>query len=406
MGKKRYRNILITSIFIAVVVIMFSSVLYIKDKLPNIIFINENQSTNYNFSLPVSLNIESKNNLRLNGKNIINSSTKGEYKGKYKLFGFVSVKNTKVKVIAKQQVYPVGLPVGLYLKTQGVMVIDEGVIENSKGIFTCPARDLVKEGDYITEFNGILVSNKEQLTYLINENKEKEIELTLRRGEEKRKVKVMPVKGKDGKYYLGIWVRDDSQGIGTVTFITEDNRYSALGHGISDIDTGKLLSSYNGTIYKANIWGIRKGKKGTPGGLCGSIEYNSENIIGNIIQNTTTGLYGNMDKKIISGYGIKKMEIGLQSEVKKGNAQIQFIVDGKVNNYRVKIEEINSNTKEKNMIIKVTDKRLIEKTGGIVQGMSGSPILQNGKIVGAVTHVLVNDPTRGYGIFIENMLEH
>ena len=404
MNKQKYRNFLITSILTAIVIIVVSTVMYVKDRLPNTIFINTNTSTKYNFSMPVSLNVENKTSIRLNGKNRIYAGEKGEYKGEYKLFGIVSIKNTKVRVVEKTKVYPVGLPVGLYLKTQGVMIIDEGQVECKNGVKACPAKGLVRKGDYITEFNGKSVSNKSQLSYLINENKEKEIVLTINNSDEKKRISVKPVMDKNGNYMLGIWVRDDSQGIGTVTFITDNNKYCALGHGISDIDTGELLSSNNGTIFKANIWGIRKGQSGKPGGLCGSIEYNNQNIIGNIAKNSDSGLYGNMNKKIISGYNISKKEIGLQSDIKKGDAFIQFIADGKLNNYKIKIEEIYANSKEKNMVIKITDKKLLEKTGGIVQGMSGSPIIQNGKVIGAVTHVMVNDPTRGYGIFAETMI--
>lgn len=404
MNREKYRKFLITSIFAALVIIVVSTIMYVKDRLPNTIFINTNASTEYNFSIPVSLNVENKSAVRLNGKNRIYAGEKGEYKGEYKLFGIVSIKNTKVRVVEKTKVYPVGLPVGLYLKTQGVMIIDEGQVECKNGVKACPAKGLVRKGDYITEFNGKSVSNKSQLSYLINENKEKEIVLTINNSDEKKRISVKPVMDKNGNYMLGIWVRDDSQGIGTVTFITDNNKYCALGHGISDIDTGELLSSNNGTIFKANIWGIRKGQSGKPGGLCGSIEYNNQNIIGNIAKNSDSGLYGNMNKKIISGYNISKKEIGLQSDIKKGDAFIQFIADGKLNNYKIKIEEIYANSKEKNMVIKITDKKLLEKTGGIVQGMSGSPIIQNGKVIGAVTHVMVNDPTRGYGIFAETMI--
>ena len=322
MNKQKYRNFLITSIMTAIVIIVVSTVMYVKDRLPNTIFINTNTSTKYNFSMPVSLNIENKTSIRLNGKNTIYSGEKGEYSGKYKMFGIVPIKNTKVKVVDKRKVYPVGLPVGLYLKTQGVMIIDEGKVISKNGEKLCPAKGLVKKGDYITEFNGKTVSNKSQLSYLINENKEKIVTLTVKNNNITKKISIKPVSDKNGNYMLGIWVRDDSQGIGTVTFITKDNKYCALGHGISDIDTGELLSSNNGTIFKANIWGIRKGESGKPGGLCGSIEYNNKNIIGDITKNCVCGLYGNMDKKIISGYNISEKEIGLQSEIKKGEASI------------------------------------------------------------------------------------
>ena len=219
-------------------------------------------------------------------------------------------------------------------------------------------------------------------------------------------MKIKPERNSDGEYMLGIWVRDDSQGIGTITYVTDDGKYRALGHGISDIDTGKLLSSHNGTIYNANIWGVKKGEKGKPGGLCGTILYNENNILGNIEDNRFCGLSGTINSDIVSKYNLKKMEVAFHDEIEKGDAKIQFITNGNVEYYDIEIEEINVNNKEKNMVIKVTDQELLKKTNGIVQGMSGSPIIQNGHIIGAVTHVFVNDPTKGYGIFIENMLDY
>ena len=406
--RKIYRNTIIASICIAVLIIVVSVIWNVQKNLPNTIFVNSNDNANYEFGIPVSLNINKstgKDKITLTGKNNIITGKVGSYTGKYKLFGILPVKNTKVNVIDKTYVYPVGLPIGLYLKTQGVMVIGSGCFENVKGEKINPAKDKIESGDYIIKFNEHIISNKAQLVYLIKENKNKPVVFTIKSNSGIKLVKLKPVKSKNGNYMFGIWVRDDSQGIGTVTFITKDNKYCALGHGISDIDTGELLSSNNGTIFKANIWGIRKGESGKPGGLCGSIEYNNKNIIGDITKNCVCGLYGNMDKKIISGYNISEKEIGLQSEIKKGEASIQFIADGKVNIYKIEIENIYANAKEKNMVIKITDKRLLNKTGGIVQGMSGSPIIQNGKVIGAVTHVMINDPTRGYGILAENMLK-
>ena len=241
---------------------------------------------------------------------------------------------------------------------------------------------------------------------MINENGNKEVLLTVRNETGIRAVKIKPERSSDGEYMLGIWVRDDSQGIGTITYVTDDGKYRALGHGISDIDTGKLLSSHNGTIYNANIWGVKKGEKGKPGGLCGTILYNENNVLGNIEDNRFCGLSGTINSDIVSKYNLKKMEVAFHDEIEKGDAKIQFITNGNVEYYDIKIEEINVNNKEKNMVIKVTDQELLKKTNGIVQGMSGSPIIQNGHIIGAVTHVFVNDPTKGYGIFIENMLDY
>lgn len=402
--RRKYRKCLATSIAIAILIIIVSGILYVNDNLPNTIFVKSNQLTKYDFSLPVSLDVKKQNSVNFTGKNSIYSGEEGNYDGEYKLFGIISLKKTKVRVIDKTKVYPVGLPIGMYLKTQGVMIINSGEITDFKGEKHSPAKDMVNAGEYITEFNGVSVSNKSQLTYLIKENGNRQATIKIRGEKEMKTVTVQPVKNAEGEYMLGIWVRDDSQGIGTMTFITENNKFAALGHGISDIDTGKLLSSNDGTIYNANIWGIKKGEKGNPGGLCGTIAYNEKNVIGNILANTNSGLVGDTDDRIINEYKLKPMEVGVHSEIKKGKAQIQFIIDGKINRYDIEIEEINYNIKEKNLVLEITDEELLKKTNGIVQGMSGSPIIQNGKIVGAVTHVMANNPMKGYGIFIENML--
>lgn len=401
--KRIYRNCLIVSILITVLVIIVSGILYVKNNLPNTIFVNSNQTTQYDFAIPVSLNVCEEKTISLTGKNSIHSGEKGDYNGTYKLFGLFTLKKAKVKVIDKTYVYPIGLPIGLYLKTQGVMIIDAGKIENEKGEEISPAEGKVFAGEYIVKFNETRISNKAQLQYLISENENKDVSLTIRSDIGVRKTVIKPVKAKSGEYMLGIWVRDDSQGIGSMSFIFE-NRYYALGHGISDIDTGKLLSSHEGTIYNANIWGVKKGERGTPGGLCGSIKYNKENIIGTIESNSNCGINGTIYIPIYKKYKIKKMEMAFNNEIKKGKAKIQFIINGKLNMYNIEIIEINRNNKEKNMIIKIVDKDLLDKTNGIVQGMSGCPIIQNNKVIGAVTHVMVNDPTKGYGIFAENMI--
>ena len=401
--RKTYRNCLIVSILMALLVIVVSGILYVNNHLPNTIFVNSNQITKYDFSIPVSLDVNNEQNINLSGKNNIYSGEKGDYQGKYKLFGLFSLKKAKVKVIDKTYVYPVGLPIGLYLKTQGVMIIDSGKIKDKNENLVSPAEGKVFSGEYIVKFNNVRISNKAQLLYLISENKNRQVSLTIKSEVGIRTTVIQPVEAKNGEYMLGIWVRDDSQGIGSMSFIYGD-MYYALGHGISDIDTGMLLSSHKGTIYNANIWGVKKGKKGVPGGLCGSIEYNKENIIGNILSNNNCGINGKIKKPIYKQYKIKKMEMALNNEISKGKAKIQFIINDKVHLYDIDIVEINKNNKEKNMIIKIVDKELLEKTNGIVQGMSGCPIIQNNKVVGAVTHVMVNDPTKGYGIFAENMI--
>ena len=309
------------------------------------------------------------------------------------------------------KVYPMGIQIGVYLETEGVLVASISDITGADGIKYSPADNKVAAGDYIVKMNGIDVNSKSQLLFLVDKYGNEDVVLTIRRNEEQFDVKITPVLTADKEYKLGIWVRDDTQGIGTMTFMTEDGYFGALGHGISDVDTKKLLSSNNGLLYNADIWSIRKGSKGIPGSLCGSISYEESMELGIISSNTDCGLFGRIydDKAIelLEKYDVKEYEIAKKSEIKEGKASILCALTGEIKEYEIEISKVNDdNENNKGMIIRVTDEELLKLTNGIVQGMSGSPIIQNGRIVGAVTHVLVNDPTRGYGIFIENMLEH
>ncbi len=305
----------------------------------------------------------------------------------------------------QEYVYPIGLPVGLYLETDGVLVVDVGVIEDENSKTSNPLKGVVEPGDYITKFNNEKIKSKDQLMKIINENKGKDAVIEVNREGKIFTKQVNPIKTKTGEYMIGVWVRDDTQGIGTLTCITSDNRFTGLGHGISDMDTSTILDIEIGKIYKANIWGIKKGEQGTPGGLCGSIDYKDENILGDITSNSLSGIRGSITCDLVKEYELEKVLVASPSEVTEGNAKVQLILDNKVKLYDVKISNINPYNKEKSMVVKITDNELLKKTNGIVQGMSGAPILKDGKLVGAVTHVLVNDPTRGYGIFAENMLE-
>lgn len=231
--------------------------------------------------------------------------------------------------------------------------------------------------------------------------------LKVRRGKETIPLSLTPVKDKEGKYKLGIWVRDDTQGIGTLTYVDEDGRFGALGHGISDVDTGELLSIADGNLYDAQILGIRKGEKGNPGELSGLIRYEAGNILGEISENRKNGIFGTMEASQLKNMNLEKVPIGYKQDLKTGPASVFCCTDGEVKEYAAEITRIDLNHEDSNksFVIQITDKELLEKTGGIVQGMSGSPVLQNGKLFGAVTHVFVQDSTSGYGIFIENMMD-
>ena len=221
---------------------------------------------------------------------------------------------------------------------------------------------------------------------------------------------VTPQQNTEGVYKLGIWIRDNAQGVGTMTYLDEKNGFGALGHGINDTDTADLMEVQSGSLYKTKIVNIRKGISGTPGELTGVIDYKKENRIGAISINSVEGIFGTLSQEEADEIQGEALPVGLKQEVKKGEAQILSCLeeDGVPQLYTIEIKalHLDHDNINRGIEIQVTDERLLEKTGGIVQGMSGSPILQNGKIIGAVTHVFVNDPTRGYGIFIENMLSH
>lgn len=308
-------------------------------------------------------------------------------------------------------VYPCGFQVGIYLETNGVMIIGTDEVEGQDGLNYNPALNKVKAGDYITKVNDIDVSSKNQLMFLVNKYGNEDIILTIYRNERYIHVKIKPVQTGENEYKMGMWVRDDTQGIGTMTYLTEAGNYAALGHGISDIDTGELLDSEGGILYQANVWGIKKGETGSPGALYGMISYEDNKILGNISENTSIGIYGSVNdskeaEKLIERYNLQPVELVSHEQIEKGKAYIRSFVSGELCDYEVEIEKINENSsKNKGIVLKVTDEKLLNLTNGIVQGMSGTPIIQNGKLIGAVTHVFVNDSTMGYGIFADIMME-
>ena len=251
------------------------------------------------------------------------------------------------------------------------------------------------------------ISKKQELIKELENLDADEVILTVRRNREVIPVSVKPVLDAGGIYRLGIWVRDDTQGVGTLTYIDGNGNYGALGHGISDVDTGELLDIKEGELYRAEVIGIQKGSRGSPGEIAGMIRYTPSNVIGSVNRNTDNGIYGVYEIGRLPK-NVRKVAVVGREEIQEGPAGIYCSIDGTAKEYEAEIIQIvpNSGDTNKSFVIQVTDEKLLEQTGGILRGMSGSPILQNGKLVGAVTHVFVNDPTRGYGIFIENMLEH
>lgn len=324
-----------------------------------------------------------------------------------KLFGILPFKQVGIRVIEDQELIPVGVPIGIYVKTEGVMVIGTGEFRSVNGEKVSPAEHILKSGDYVVKLNGTEVADKDDLITRIENGSGEAAILTIRRGEEYFDVKIDPVQDQTKKYKIGVWVRDNAQGVGTMTYIDSQGNFGALGHGINDVDTSNLMEMNDGTLYQTEIISIQKGTAGHPGEMTGMIVYSDDRILGDITSNSVRGIFGKCNDKALAMGTEEAMPIGLKQEIRKGPAQILCTVDGTTRYYDIEITDIHLDHDNVNrgIELKVTDSDLITLTGGIVQGMSGAPIIQNGKFVGAVTHVLVQDSTRGYGIFIENMLE-
>ncbi len=333
---------------------------------------------------------------------------KQSYTMELKLFGLIPFKTVDVQVIDDESLTPVGTPIGIYVKTQGILVIATGDFEGMDGQKKKPAAGLLQEGDYILKADGEEVTGKTAFMDRIGESGGEEMVLTILRDDQQFDIEVQPQQNQNGEYKLGIWIRDNAQGVGTLTYLDSGNHFGALGHGINDMDTATLMNLKNGSLYRTDIVSITRGETGTPGELTGVIDYREGNKLGTISANLEEGIFGTMDAGQPLPAASSAMPIGLKQEVETGPARILCSLGGEPEYYEAEITAIHLDHDNINrgLEIRITDERLLALTGGIVQGMSGAPIIQNDRFIGAVTHVLVNDPARGYGIFIENMLEH
>lgn len=322
-----------------------------------------------------------------------------------KLFGFVPVKEVSVQVVEPKSVIPAGTPFGVKMFTQGVIVVGLTEVPTKDGT-VCPAKEAgIRTGDVILKIDGHAVGNNEDIADIISKSEGRKLKVEMKRKDVAFNVSIQPALSQtDTQYKGGMWVRDSSAGIGTITYYdSESGSFGGLGHAITDVDTGEIMPLSSGEVVDVDILGAVKGKKGTPGELKGA--FRTQKPVGSLLANRETGVFG----KLLNPISYREpMPVAMKQDVKEGEAKIICTVDENIaQEFDIKIERVNLNdtAPTKNMVIKVTDPRLLEKTGGIVQGMSGSPIIQDGKVIGAVTHVFVNDSTKGYGIFIENMLK-
>lgn len=325
-----------------------------------------------------------------------------------KLFGIFPAKEVTVSVVPKTKLYVSGRIIGIYGKTNGVLVLGTSPVEAVNGLSYTPAENKLSAGDYIISVNHETIEKKEQLIRAINESGSDTAELGVVRDGEYIEVGVTPVPVDSQKFKIGVWVKDDMAGIGTMTYYTPEKKFGALGHGVGDGESGALLSLSKGRVYGTQLTGITKGQKGKPGELEGLIHYSGSNQLGSVESNSDLGIFGTLDEETYEQFTSEDTlyTAGFKQEVTEGPAQIISCLNGRSTSYSIEITSVNFEAADTNrgITFRVTDQSLIDETGGIVQGMSGSPIIQNGKLIGAVTHVFVNDPAKGYGIFIETML--
>jgi stage IV sporulation protein B len=315
------------------------------------------------------------------------------------MFSFTAL---QAEAAGEKMYIPMGCTVGIQLRTEGVLVVGLSVPEDGSNVNSPAGEAGIMPGDLIIMLDDRSVSNSADFISAIAQLSGDDVSITVRRGEKIIKYTVKPEPAENGGYKLGLWLRDGVSGIGTVTYYDpETGEYGALGHSINDIDTGVILPLGEGVIVGSTIVDIRKGTSGCPGELCGCLDANAKK--GNILKNTIFGIFGIMDEN----YGGRAaMPAASEGEIVTGKATILTNVSGtEVAEYEVEIIKVYSQSNSgRSLMLSVTDPKLLELTGGIVQGMSGSPIIQNGKLIGAVTHVLINDPTKGYGVSISQML--
>ena len=331
-----------------------------------------------------------------------------EYVVKFKLFNLFNIKNLKVNVVKTDEVYLGGDSVGLSLQSKGVVIVGSNYIITKNGNISPMENSNLKIGDIITHLNGVEIKDITDINKILENSNGENILVNAKRSGELFTTNIKPeLDVQTKKYKLGIWIRDDAMGVGTLTFVNPENlRFASLGHAIADVDTGENFEVAGGEIYRCNVIGVKMGKRGVPGEILG-LFIQGKNKQGDIDKNCEFGVYGDLNENNDFILGKTKIKVGGKLSAKPGKATILTCVNGtEIKEYDIELIKTNYQTtgNSRGMVIKVTDEELIKKTGGIVQGMSGSPIIQDGKLIGAVTHVFVNDPTKGFGLYLDWML--
>jgi len=384
----------------AVIFAVFGSIIYLEKNVSNEFKIKKGDTLNINTPIPVTAVFE--------GSEVSSKGIQNEVGEKFdvtlKIFGVIPFSTVNVEVVDELQVAVLGTPFGMKLYTDGVLVVNVTEVKTESGTIKPAQNGGIKKGDYIISANGQPVNSNEDLSRIVEESNGSNIEFLIKRDGKNKTLSFPPALCTEtNKYKIGIWIRDSSAGIGTLTFYSPASGViCGLGHGICDEDTGTVLKLDSGEIVSAQILSVEKGTVGSPGQLNGKF---GTKTIGKICHNCSGGVYSYPTSNINAS---NLNEIALKQEIKDGKAQILCTIKGetpKLYDCEITIRSSAYHSATQNMVVTITDEQLIEKTGGIVQGMSGSPILQNGKLIGAMTHVLIDNPTKGYAIFAENMLE-
>ena len=381
--------------------------------IPKTITVFEGQDYTFKKAAPVSAAIQSRNSNITLAQEKHAVSVQATEKGKNEMlleFAGIPIKKVDVHVLKDFRVIPGGQSIGVKLNTVGVLVVGHHLINTANGKKSPGEIAGIKVGDIITEINGNKIEKMTDVAPFVQTAGQdgKALDMVISRESGKFTTKLTPLKDKgENTYKLGLYIRDSAAGIGTMTFVhPQSKKYGALGHVISDMDTKKPIVVEDGQIVRSTVTSIEKGSNGDPGEKLARFSSDRE-IVGNIQKNSPFGIFGELNKDLKNGIMDKPLPIALSHQVKEGPAKILTVVnDDRVEEFNIEIVSTipQKFPATKGMVIKVTDPKLLEKTGGIVQGMSGSPIIQDGKLVGAVTHVFVNDPTSGYGVHIEWML--
>lgn len=395
---KKFIKALASFAFMAAIVV-FCAIIYFEKTIPAQFNVTAGKTLRLNRAVVASDTVDIGKEAAVYASNGVSSETT------LRLFGLFPIKKVNVSVVEQPVVMVAGIPFGIKMYTDGVLVVGFSDVDTAAGPCNPAKIAGLKTGDVILSVNDTEVSSNSQIKKLIENSNGEIMKFKVRRNNLHFSIQFKAVKSlTENRFKSGFWVRDSSAGIGTLTFFDmENNTFGGLGHAVCDVDTNEKLPISTGEIVTAEITGVKMGKAGNAGSLDGTLH---ENTIGLLSVNSETGVYGMLTHFPTDRF--ETLPVAMKQQIQTGPAEILTTIDGNTpQKYTVEITHIRFNdaSPTKNMTIRITDERLLSVTGGIVQGMSGSPIIQNGKLIGAVTHVLVDDPTKGYGIFAENMLE-